>query len=136
MMLELLWSTLRNCWQWCGHLGVIFWGLRGYLRLPREYLGSCWGYGGLSCGLLGHRHQSIHQTKKTHDSLNCVNRSRSAPFERECNFKKQRCHRTSHSHTSFKTLNPFRSTPVERKHTNPKPYTQQCSSHIEKHIPD
>ena len=51
--LELLWSTLDNCWQCWGHLGVILESLGGYLGPSWGYLGLCWGYVGAILGLLG-----------------------------------------------------------------------------------
>ena len=110
------------------------WGSCGLFGFTLDILGHVGAMLRLSCGFLGLRHQPVHQTQKTHASLKCVNRSRSATVERECNFKKQRCHWASHSHTSLEPLNRSRSTLVERTHTNPKPYTQHCSSHTDTHM--
>ena len=128
MTLGLLRSTFDNCWQCWSHLAVILEGLGGYLSPPWGYLGRCLGYVGASLAIYS-------SNVKQHTSLKCYNRSRSAPVERECNFKKQRCHRSSKSHTSLNSINPSRSAPVEQKRTNPKPYTQPCPSHIETHMP-
>ena len=52
-LLWFLWSTVSNCWQCWGHLGVILGRLGGYLGPPWGYLGSCWGYVGAIFGPLG-----------------------------------------------------------------------------------
>ena len=122
-------------WATVGNVGAILGLLLGVLGSTWVHLGGVLGYvggiSGLSWGFFGLRLQHIHQTSKTHTSLKCLIRVRSAPVERECNVPKQRCHRASHSHTSLESLSRSRSTPVERKRTNLKPYPKQCSSHIE-----